>query len=159
VATEVKDSLELVHTANYANFLKFYLPVFKQLLKEVPPQTSNTPEHKLRNQLLEILNRLPHNELLRPLCTELLELTMEALLIENEENSTIWYAWSLLTERWCIWGPYYCQGRAGTAPQLVFWLYGAGRGGRLGSGDESSVPMALTQETAPPSCALCPSHH
>ena len=90
VASEIKDSMEIVHTVEYDNFLKFYLPAFKQLLKEIPPQTSETPEHKLRNQILEILNRLPHNEVLRPLCTELLELTMEVLVVENEENSTLW---------------------------------------------------------------------
>jgi hypothetical protein len=62
LATEVKDSIEIVHTAEYSNFLKLYLPHFSRLLSEVPPQKTENTEHKLRNVLLEIINRLPHNE-------------------------------------------------------------------------------------------------
>ena len=66
LATEVKDSIEIVHTAEYSNFLKFYLPRFSVMLAEVPPQKSENTEHKLRNVLLEIINRLPHNEVPSP---------------------------------------------------------------------------------------------
>jgi hypothetical protein len=92
VVSEIKDSLEIVHTVEYDNFLKFYFPAFKQLLKEIPPQRVNSPENKLRKNILDILNRLPHNEVLRPLCTELLELVMEVLVVENEDNAILWCA-------------------------------------------------------------------
>jgi transformation/transcription domain-associated protein len=92
VASEIKDSMEIVHTVEYDNFLRTYLPAFRQLLKEIPPQTSETPEDKLRHMMLDILNRLPHNEVLRPLLPELLQLTMEVLVVENEENSVLWCA-------------------------------------------------------------------
>eukprot|EP00959_Pyramimonas_sp_CCMP1952_P428520 8975654-Pyramimonas_sp.AAC.1 len=62
---EVRDKIEVVHSSEYGNFLKAYFPAFKQLLTETKPQSTETEEHKLRNVLLEILNRLPHNEVLR----------------------------------------------------------------------------------------------
>lgn len=43
LANEVRDSIEIVHTAEYANFLRHFFPVFIKLLQEVPPQTSSTP--------------------------------------------------------------------------------------------------------------------
>eukprot|EP01052_Picozoa_sp_SAG31_P045148 SAG31_NODE_8137_length_1514_cov_1.340636_2_plen_294_part_00 len=49
----------------------------------------DSPEQKLRNVLLEILNRLPHNETLRPFVTDLLNLSMHVLNNDNEENSLI----------------------------------------------------------------------
>ena len=54
---EVRESIELVHTAEYANFLRVFFPPFVQLLRDLPPSFSDNADHKLRNVLLEILNR------------------------------------------------------------------------------------------------------
>ena len=54
---EVRESIELVHTAEYANFLRVFFPPFLQLLRDLPPSFSDNVDHKLRNMLLEILNR------------------------------------------------------------------------------------------------------
>jgi transformation/transcription domain-associated protein len=44
---------------------------------------------KLRNLLLEVLYRLPQNDTLKPYATELLQLLMDLLKIENEDNAVI----------------------------------------------------------------------
>lgn len=54
---EVRESIELVHTAEYANFLRVFFPPFVQLLQTLPPSLADNPQHKLRNMLLEVLNR------------------------------------------------------------------------------------------------------
>ena len=54
---EVKESIELVQTAAYGAFLKTFFSPFMQLLAGTPPQPADNPQHKLRNLLLEILNR------------------------------------------------------------------------------------------------------
>lgn len=52
-------------------------------------QTVDNPEHKLRNVVLEVLNRLPHNEVLRPYVPELLRLALQVLGSDNEDNAII----------------------------------------------------------------------
>lgn len=89
LATEVRDAIEIVNTSEYPKFLAAYLPAFQKVLESVPPQAEDSPEHKLRNVVLEMLNRLPHNEILRPHDKLLLRLTMDALRAENEDNALI----------------------------------------------------------------------
>jgi phosphatidylinositol kinase/protein kinase (PI-3 family) len=89
VATEIRDSIEIVHTSEYANFLSAFFSVFAKILQQGRAHFKDCPEQKLRNVLLEILNRLPHNETLRPYVTELLNLSMHVLNNDNEENSLI----------------------------------------------------------------------
>ena len=89
LATEVRDAIEIVNTSEYPKFLAAYLPAFQKVLETVPPQLADTPEHKLRNVVLEILNRLPHNEILRPHDKLLLRLALDALKTENEDNALI----------------------------------------------------------------------
>jgi transformation/transcription domain-associated protein len=89
LVSEIRDNLEVVHTAEYANFLKFLFPVFYNALRQGTPQLQDGPEHKIRNVLLEILNRLPNNEALRPFSQNLLKLSMYLLEVENEENAVI----------------------------------------------------------------------
>ena len=54
---EVRESIELVHTAEYGAFLRVFFPPFLQLLRDLPPSFADNADHKLRNMLLEILNR------------------------------------------------------------------------------------------------------
>ncbi|GMI76973.1 hypothetical protein like AT2G17930 [Hibiscus trionum] len=90
MAMEVKDSLEIAHTAEYLNFLKCYFRAFSVILLQVTkPQFTDNPEHKLRNIVLEILNRLPHSEVLRPFVQDLLKVAMQVLTTDNEENGFI----------------------------------------------------------------------
>ena len=57
----MKESIELVHTSEYAHFLEAYLGPFQQILQQVPVANQDSPGHKLRNMVLEILNRYPHS--------------------------------------------------------------------------------------------------
>lgn len=88
-ATEIRDSIEIVHTSEYENFLRAFFPVFGNILQHGAPHFEDCPEQKLRNVLLEILNRLPHNEKLKGNVQELLKLSMHILNTDNEENSLI----------------------------------------------------------------------
>ena len=59
------------------------------MLETTPPHFEDGPEHKTRNAVLEMMNRLPHNEHLRPHDKLVLGLAMDALKAENEENALI----------------------------------------------------------------------
>ncbi|KAM6591803.1 hypothetical protein CsatA_014408 [Cannabis sativa] len=90
MAMEVRDSLEIAHTAEYLNFLKCYFRAFSVILLQITkPQFVDNPEHKLRNVVVEILNRLPHSEVLRPFVQELLKVALQVLTTDNEENALI----------------------------------------------------------------------
>eukprot|EP00250_Pteridium_aquilinum_P025117 c30180_g1_i1 orf=1-957(-) len=90
LATEVRDSIEIVHTSEYPNFLKSYFRVFSNLLTQLTkPQTTDSIEHKLRNVIIEILNRLPHTDVIRPFLQDLLKLLMHIVTTDNEENGLV----------------------------------------------------------------------
>ncbi|GMH24561.1 hypothetical protein Nepgr_026404 [Nepenthes gracilis] len=90
MAMEVRDSLEIGHTAEYLNFLKCYFRAFSVILLQITkPQFTDNYEHKLRNIVVEILNRLPHSEVLRPFVQDLLKVAMQVLTTDNEENGLI----------------------------------------------------------------------
>ncbi|CAI9763537.1 unnamed protein product [Fraxinus pennsylvanica] len=90
MALEVRDSLEICHTGEYLNFLRCYFRAFSAILYNITkPQFVDNPEHKLRNIVIEILNRLPHSEVLRPFVQELLKVAMHVLTTDNEENGLI----------------------------------------------------------------------
>ncbi|KAE8707127.1 hypothetical protein F3Y22_tig00110387pilonHSYRG00919 [Hibiscus syriacus] len=90
MAMEVRDSLEIAHTSEYLNFLKHYFRAFSVILLQITkPQFTDNPEHKVRNVVVEILNRLPHSEVLRPFVQDLLKVAMQVLTTDNEENGLI----------------------------------------------------------------------
>ncbi|XP_010268349.1 PREDICTED: transformation/transcription domain-associated protein-like [Nelumbo nucifera] len=90
MAMEVRDSLEIAHTAEYLNFLKCYFRAFSMILTQITtPQFTDNAEHKLRNVIVEILNRLPHSEVLRPFVQDLLKVALQVLTLDNEENGLI----------------------------------------------------------------------
>ncbi|KAI0530691.1 hypothetical protein KFK09_000238 [Dendrobium nobile] len=87
---EVRDSLEIAHTSEYLNFLKCYFRAFSMILTQITtPQMTENVEHKLRNVVVEILNRLPHSEVLRPFVQDLLKLSLQVLTQDNEDNALI----------------------------------------------------------------------
>ncbi|XP_020600148.1 LOW QUALITY PROTEIN: transformation/transcription domain-associated protein-like [Phalaenopsis equestris] len=87
---EVRDSLEIAHTSEYLNFLKCYFRAFSVILTHITtPQMTENVEHKLRNVVVEILNRLPHSEVLRPFVQDLLKLSLQVLTQDNEDNALI----------------------------------------------------------------------
>ena len=87
---QVRDSIEIVHTSEYPVFLKVYFSTFTALLSERSKPMSEDPhEQKLRMAVLEILNRLPQNEILRPYVADLLKLAMQILTTDTEESALV----------------------------------------------------------------------
>lgn len=90
LAMEVRDSLEMTHTPDYLNFLRCYFRAFSAILSNyTKPQGTENAEHKLRNVVIEILNRLPHSEVLRPFVQDLLKLSLRVLTLDNEDNALL----------------------------------------------------------------------
>ncbi|KAG8099235.1 hypothetical protein GUJ93_ZPchr0013g36432 [Zizania palustris] len=90
LAVEVRDSLEMTHTPDYLNFLRCYFRAFSAILSNyTTPQGTENAEHKLRNVVIEILNRLPHSEVLRPFVQDLLKLSLRVLTQDNEDNALL----------------------------------------------------------------------
>lgn len=90
MVVEVRDSLEITHTADYSHFLKCYFKASSLILLQITkPQFVDNLDHKLRNVVLEILNRIPHSEVLRPYVQDLLKVAMQVLTTDNEENGLV----------------------------------------------------------------------
>ena len=89
LVSEVRDSIEIVHTSEYCNFLSSYFKPFQAILETTQPQDQETAEHKLRNVVLEIFNRLPQNDVLRPYVPDLMQLVLDVLSKDNEENALV----------------------------------------------------------------------
>ncbi|EGG23993.1 protein kinase [Cavenderia fasciculata] len=88
---EIRDNIEVIHTGEYGHFLQYLFPVFYNILRNlnVAILDSQSTEHKIRNTILEILNKLPNNELLKPHVQNLLQLCMYLLEVDNEDNAII----------------------------------------------------------------------
>eukprot|EP01095_Lingulamoeba_sp_RSL-Kostka_P009634 TRINITY_DN3346_c0_g1_i1.p1 TRINITY_DN3346_c0_g1~~TRINITY_DN3346_c0_g1_i1.p1 ORF type:complete len:133 (+),score=23.52 TRINITY_DN3346_c0_g1_i1:58-456(+) len=91
LGSEIRDNMEIIHIPNeYKNFLKYLFPVFYNILRDGTKAENVDPiQNKLRNIILEILNRLQFNDLLKQVVPNLLKLTYYLLEIENEENALI----------------------------------------------------------------------
>ncbi|GAX77356.1 hypothetical protein CEUSTIGMA_g4802.t1 [Chlamydomonas eustigma] len=86
---DLNDSLESVNAVEYPAFLAAYLRPLCALLKTVPPQFSERPEHKLRHKVLELLNRCHKNEALAPYVAELFETCIGVLKVDNQECASM----------------------------------------------------------------------
>ena len=65
LAVEIRDGIEIVHSSEYINFLKHFFPAFAELLNSTPLASEDGPAHRLRNVVLEVLSRMPQNEVRR----------------------------------------------------------------------------------------------
>ena len=57
VLNEVRETIEITQTGEYANFMRIFFPAFMHVLRTLPMSTTDDNNHKTRNTLLEILNR------------------------------------------------------------------------------------------------------
>lgn len=91
VLSELLDMIESFSGTNeYEYFLSKLMPIFLKNLKEVPVFfTNQSPEHKLRNCILEIIHRSIMNETFQPFAEEILDVLIEILVTENEDNGVI----------------------------------------------------------------------
>lgn len=85
----IKDSQELWHTKDYPEFLRtFFDPLLSQLASTAP-QFADSELQKLRHAVLEVLSKLPPNEVLRPYAPRLLELCLTILGTDNQANGVV----------------------------------------------------------------------
>lgn len=87
---KLHSSLDILQTPTYSRFLKAFFPVFTKLLEQLPlQQQPETSEHKLRRLIVDVLQRLPQNETIKPYIHDLLRLALQVIKSDNEENALI----------------------------------------------------------------------
>ncbi|KAJ2889006.1 transcription-associated protein 1, partial [Coemansia asiatica] len=90
IAHELCDSLEFFQLQDYTRFVAILWPVIRDLLLKTPPVfVSSVPEQKLRATLLEIIQRIPHSEVFRPVVLEVVTTLLKLVKVENEENAVV----------------------------------------------------------------------
>jgi len=88
LAAEVREAIEVVHSQDYGAFLEHFLPAFVSILTVITkPQWTNNDVQKTRSIILEVMSRLPPNDVLKAKCPQLLPLAMNVMQTDNEENS------------------------------------------------------------------------
>ncbi|KAJ0401448.1 hypothetical protein ATCC90586_009858 [Pythium insidiosum] len=81
---------EVLHTPQLARILEGLFPVWTALLQtRLPPQAAATQTHRCRKVLLQILSRLPTNDVVRPYVAQLLPLLLDVVRRDNEENALV----------------------------------------------------------------------
>ncbi len=90
-ATELREGIEIVHTVEFPLLLSALLPAFSTILahRTNPSPDTSTVEHKLRNVVLEIISRMPSNEILRPHASHLVAVALDILKRDYEENALL----------------------------------------------------------------------
>ncbi|KAK6458258.1 uncharacterized protein RJT20DRAFT_126237 [Scheffersomyces xylosifermentans] len=91
VLSELLDMIETFNgAAEYEYFLTHLVPIFIKNLHDVPISfISSSPEHKLRNSILEILHRSIMNETFQPFAGDILDALTAILVDENEDNGVL----------------------------------------------------------------------
>ncbi|KAJ1995714.1 transcription-associated protein 1 [Coemansia sp. RSA 1358] len=90
IAHELCESLEFIQLQDYSRFVSILWPVIRDLLLKTPPVfVSSAPEQKLRSTLLEIIQRIPHSEVFRPIVLEVVTTLVSLVKIENEDNAVV----------------------------------------------------------------------
>lgn len=88
-AMELKDvSLELL-TSNYSAWLETYFQPCCAVVRKVEPQFQSNLQHQLRYAVLELLNRLPQNEVFKPHAASLFQLCLGVVRADNQDNALI----------------------------------------------------------------------
>lgn len=87
LVTDLREGIEIVFTPEYPSYLQALFKPFCDILRTVPPQLADNTEHKLRNLVLDILNRLPQNDAFKPYVGEMFEVCMAALRDDNQDNA------------------------------------------------------------------------
>ena len=90
-AMELREGIEIVHTTEFPLMLSALLPAFSSVLahKTRPSADTTSIEHKLRNVVLEIISRMPANEILRPHAPHLVALAIDILNRDYEDNALL----------------------------------------------------------------------
>ena len=84
---QIREALDITQTADVDAWLRLMFGPLTRALSETRPAFSEADvDHRIRAALLEILNRLPLGDSLRPYSGQLCSLATRQLAIDNEEN-------------------------------------------------------------------------
>lgn len=91
ILSELLDTIESFNGATeYEYFLKNLVPIFIKDLEQVPISfISTSPQHKLRNSILEIIHRSIMNDTFQPFSEQILDALVKTLIEENEDNGVL----------------------------------------------------------------------
>ena len=84
---QIREALDITQTADVDSWLRIMFgPLTRALTETRPAFNEMDVDHRIRAALLEILNRLPLGDSLRPYSAQLCALATRQLNIDNEEN-------------------------------------------------------------------------
>ena len=84
---QIREALDITQTADVDAWLRLMFGPLTRALSDTRPAFSEADvDHRIRAALLEILNRLPLGDSLRPYSAQLCALATRQLAIDNEEN-------------------------------------------------------------------------
>lgn len=79
----------VVHSSSFALYLSALLPALSSLLMHRTHPQSKGVERELRQVLLDLIAKFPHNETLRPHANHLVALSVDVLSRDDEENALV----------------------------------------------------------------------
>ena len=90
-AQQISDNLDMVISMpEYSQFLNRLLNVFLPFLRDNSPYfIAEQHAHQVRKLILEIIQRLPANDHLKPHISQILSMAFDLLKLENEENVAV----------------------------------------------------------------------
>ncbi|KAI8819858.1 uncharacterized protein EV422DRAFT_620718 [Fimicolochytrium jonesii] len=89
-ACDLRESIELFQDDENPEVMHKVIPKIAQVLKdEAPVFISNSPVQELRTTLLEIIQRLPPTEALKPILAHIMNALMRLLRDDNEDNGAL----------------------------------------------------------------------
>jgi transformation/transcription domain-associated protein len=90
VAAEIREMLDTIRDTESARALPYLIPALLELLRSGSVALhKDSVEYQFRRVLLEIINRLPVNEAIRPYATPIFNCMLHILRHDNEENGVI----------------------------------------------------------------------
>lgn len=88
--TAIRDAMETYSASEVVPFVATVLPVLVHLIKSGQPVFEReAPEQQLRHLILETIHRMPSNEHVRPLASDLVTTMNQLLRHDNEENAIV----------------------------------------------------------------------
>ena len=90
-ATELRENIEIVHSTEFPLMLSALLPAFSSILghRTRPTPDTTSVEHKFRYTILDIISKMPSNEILRPHAPHLVAVAIDILNRDYEENALL----------------------------------------------------------------------
>lgn len=86
---EVHEGLDNLPAAEYPSYLGLFVRPLLGLLSRIEPQFADKPEHRLRNKVLEVLNRCPKTEAFAPYAAEMFGALLGVVKADNQDNAII----------------------------------------------------------------------